>query len=97
MNKLPKLKNIHVFLRQSYGKSKFLTEVRYVFDVARYFQTEEFENIITPYIDSDCMYFIWIRMFFEDGSSMDSPIAHYLGDVQVTPAVYRALYDASNR
>lgn len=97
MNNLPKLKNIQLFLRQSYSKSKLIREVRYVFDIAKFLASEEFEGIITPYIDSDCMFFIWARMNFEDGSSMDTPIAHFLGDFQVSAATYRALYDASNR
>lgn len=97
MNKLPKLKNIQIFLRQSYNKSRLIREVRYVADISKFLSSEDFDGIITPYIDDDCMFFVWARMVFENGSSMDTPIAHFLGQFQVSAATYRALYDASNR
>lgn len=97
MKNRAKLKRIHIFLKAGSARSKLLDEVFFVCDVARYFSSEEFENIITPYIDNDALYFVWVRMFFEDGSSMDTPIAHYLGDMEISAIAYRALYDATDR
>lgn len=92
-----KLKNIQIFLKAGSANSRMIGEVSFVCDIAKYLDSDEFEGIITPYIDSNSLFFVWVRMYFEDGSSQDSPIAHFLGSMQVSPVTYRALYDATNR